>query len=173
MPYSQTATAAVSRILSVCGERDEDTSVIDRLHVLYENKTNYQHHRPSYGQPSAKLRARPSQTTGATLANYGRDPVKLRARPCQTTGAGWPPAPQCIIFGISCTPDDCGFRSTYQTKKYTQTVNLIVLKGSHCNLPRHPNSILSSKCHPTASLSTMTWQAGRTKIMGLRIEKKP
>ena len=113
------------------------------------------------------------QATGSRLPNYGRDPRKLRARPCQTTGAGWPPAPQCIIFGISCTPDDCGFRSTYQTKKYTQTVNLIVLKGSHCNLPRHPNSILSSKCHPTASLSTMTWQAGRTKIMGLRIEKKP
>lgn len=56
-----------------------DTSVIDRLHVWYMSNTNYRHHRPSYGQPSAKLRARPSQTAGATLANYGRDPVKLRA----------------------------------------------------------------------------------------------
>jgi hypothetical protein len=121
---------------------------------------------PNYGRDPRKLRARPLQTTGATLANYGRDPVKLRAPAGpRRRNASFSEFLARLMIAAS-------FRFLEQ-KKYTQNVNLIVLKGSHCNLPCHPNSILTSNCHPTASLSAMTWQAGRKKIMGLRIEKKP
>ena len=109
-----------------------------------------------------------TQATGNHLRNYGHDPCKLRARPLQTTGAtlanyGQQPAPGEIFFGIYGTSEDCGFRPTHQTNKYTKTANLIVLKGSHCNLPRHGNLNSDSKCIPTALFHRRRGKSGGKK----------